>query len=206
MQRILVILAITAFSNLAYSACIDVVDLAVELPAQYATSGNVLISYQYDLTDDQYFLSLRRGNSQSELFGPFPLTMACGTAEVRWENDQFLVLERGCGTFFWYAKIFQFPDRSSIDAPAYQRIERPLAFDSQNKLLAYYHSQNLIRIKNLVTGVEQEIRTQYDCEYYSGLCFGDVQIEGGELSYTWHEGQGGERISVELESFTARFR
>ena len=200
MQRILIFLAITAFSNLAHSICIDVVDLSVELPAQYATSGNVLISYQYDFTDDQYYLTLQRGNTQSDLFGPFPFTMSCGTAGIRWESDRFLVLERGCGTFCWYAKVFQLPDRGSIDTPDYQRIERPLAFDAKNSLLAYYYEQNLIRIKNLISGVEQEIRTQYDCQYNSGLCFGEVEIDGDKLSYTWREGQGGEQISVELES------
>lgn len=181
------------------AACIDVVDLSVELPAQVSTPANTIISFDYDLVDDQYSLSLHKGSSESERFGPFPLTMSCGTATVRWESDDFLLLERACGTFCWYAKIFYLADTPAPNVASYQRIERPLAFDGNTDRLAYYHSQNLIRVRNLRTGDEQEIRTKYDCEYYSGLCFGDVQITGQQLQYSWVSDQNGERISVVLD-------
>lgn len=199
MARYLFILIVSSCSLLSHAACIDVVDLSIELPAQVTTDRGTLLAYQYDLVNDQYSLRWQKGDSESDVFGPFSLTMACTTPAVRWESEQFLLMERGCGTFCWYVKIFRLADSSTIGAPGYQRIERPLAFDFARNLLAYYYDQNLIRVKNLDTGYEQEIRTRYDCEYYSGLCFGDVVIEGATLNYSWRRGQNGEPISAQLD-------
>lgn len=202
MQKLFVVLLFIngfyAFSSEA--ACIDVVDLSTELPAQITTARGTGVSFIYDFDTDHYSLSWQKDSFDSEWYGPFPLTMACGTSAVRWESSQFLLLESGCGTFCWYTNIFQLSDIASTQAPAYQRIERPLAFDEKRNLLVYYYSQNLIHIRNLNTGLEQEIQTAYECEFASGLCFGDVRFSEDELLYSWHRGQNGEPLSVKLAS------
>jgi hypothetical protein len=179
--------------------CINVVDLATELPPEFTTKENVQISFQYDLNLDTYTLTWKQGNRSGGPFGPFSLTMSCGTPELKWENKNFLLFERGCGTFCWYVKIFSLLPDEFQEVPEYQRIERPLAFDSDRNLLAYYYSQDTIHVKNLVSGYEQVVNTAYKCEFYSGLCINEVQFNNDSLEYNWRLNPSGEKISVSLE-------
>ena len=183
----------------AMAGCIDVVDLTRELPLSFTTNNNVQIAYSYNLNDDTYTLAWELGDQSGGPFGPFPLTMSCGTPELKWENTDFLIFERGCGTFCWYVKIFSLLPEQYQGVPGYQRIERPLAFDATRNLLAYYDSQDTIHVKNLLTGYEQVVNTAYQCEYYSGLCFRDVQFNADTLEYTWVLNPAGETISVSLD-------
>jgi hypothetical protein len=176
----------------AAAACKDVVDLSTELPATFTTQGKVVISYQYDLMTDKYSLAWKRGDSSDGPFGPFPLTMSCGTASLKWETDQFLVFERGCGTFCWYAKVFALVD----GAPRYQRIERPLSFHAASNVIAYYRTQDVIQLRNLVSGFELSVETASRCSFFSGLCISDVSFDGNSLTYTWR--QTGGHITVDL--------
>lgn len=198
MQKIPTILLLCIYSMFSEAACEVVVDFATELPPQTTTTRGVVISFEYDFLRDQYYLSWQKGNRQSELFGPFPFTMACATASVRWESDDYLLLERGCGTFCWYVKIFHLFDSGPFDIPDYERVERPLSFDDERNLLAYYYAQDLIRVRNLNTGYEQEITTKYACEFASGLCISNVTFNGSTLNYNWRGSQTGEQISTLL--------
>ena len=119
---------------------------------------------------------------------------------MRRENSEFLLFWSGCGTFCWYYQVYSLSPGGPHDVPDYQRVERPLAFDSKRNLIAYYHSQNMIHVKNLITGYEQAVRTEYDCDYYSGLCFTDVRFSGDKLEYTWRELPVGKKLSALLDS------
>lgn len=172
----------------------DVVDLATELPPRFMTKAGVIVSYEYDLKRDEYQLSWRRNNAHGGPFGPFHLTMSCGTPTLAWETDEFLLFERGCGTFCWYVKVFAL---GPAGVP-YQKIDSPLAFYRASNLLAYYQSQDVVHVKNLVSGYEQSIATAFKCDFYSGLCFSDVSIGYKTLTYTWRA--TGEIITVGLSA------
>ncbi len=198
LQKVGIFLLLVAAPVFSHSACIDVVDLRVELPPQSVTDSGVMLSYQYDLISDQYSLSWTRQGTTSQMFGPFPMTMSCGTPSVRWENEEFLLMGRGCGTFCWYVKIFYLVENAGNEVPYYQRIESPLAFDPERNLLAYYHAQDVIGVRNLISGQTQLIDTAYACEFRSGLCFNDVRFDGQLLRYNWRRGQQGEPLSAPL--------
>ncbi len=187
-------LLLTGISPHARAICIDVVDLSVELPATVMTDGGLQLSYEFDLRADTYLLSISGPEVNTDQFGPFPLTMSCGTPAPRWENDDFLITEAGCGTFCWYARIYALTGQ--IGAERYQRIERPLAFHTETNLLAFYLDKDLIRVTNLLTGASQDLLTAYECEYYSGLCFDSVSLERGMLSYRWISADSGPEDGV----------
>ncbi len=185
------------FCPSVYAGCIDVVDLDNELPASITSRGNTHISYQYDLEKDTYTLSWQQGDRSAGPFGPFALTMSCGTPVLKWESPELLLFGRGCGTFCWYLKVFSlFPDKS---VPDYQKIERPLAFDSDRNLIAYYQDQDLIHVKNLLSGYEQAIPTVEKCQFRSGLCIADVTFRSGNLEYSWRMDSTGRIRSVPLD-------
>jgi hypothetical protein len=179
--------------------CADIAGIEDELPAELTTEGNVEISYQYNLVNNEFSLSWRTEEGTGGPFGPFPLTMSCGIPSLKWKNTDFLIFERGCGTFCWYVKVFSLTTHEKHETPAYQRIDRPLAFDSRRNLLAYYQSQNVISIKNLVSGYEQQVSTIHACEYSSGLCFEDVNLVNDELQYRWISKATGKKISHPLD-------
>ena len=175
------------------AACIDVVDFATELPASITTAGGTTIAYDYDLQRDHYTMSWQTRISRGGPFGPFAMTMSCGTVGLRWETDEFLVFTRGCGTFCWYAKIFGLIPGTE----PYRKIDRPLAFDVVSDLLAVYSSQDTIEVRNLQTDYTQSITTE-QCQFASGLCFSDVTFTEQTLTYTWRS--SGEQFSVNLDS------
>jgi hypothetical protein len=186
-------LAMLFFSSIqAVANCIEVVDLSTELPPRFISKAGVVVSYEYDLLRDEYQLSWRSKNVDGGPFGPFPLTMSCGTPALKWESSEFLLFERGCGTFCWYVKIFAL---DPLGLP-YQKIDRPLAFHQGSNLLAYYHSQDVIHVKNLASGQEQSIATELKCDFYSGLCFSDISFGYKSLEYTWRS--TGEIFTVDL--------
>ena len=174
------------------AGCTDVVDFTTELPPRFITKAGVIVSYEYDLKRDEYQLSWRRNNAHGGPFGPFHLTMSCGTPALEWETDEFLLFGRGCGTFCWYVKVFAL---GPTGLP-YQKIDRPLAFHLGSNLLAYYQSQDVIHVKNLASGYEQSIATAFKCDFYSGLCISDVSFGYKSLTYTWR--YTGENITVDL--------
>jgi hypothetical protein len=81
----------------------------------------------------------------------------------------------------------------------HQQFERPLAFDPTRNLLAFYHAKDIIRVKSLVTGHEQEIRTAYECEMASGLCFEALRFTPTELEYTWRHNPSQRVLAVPLD-------
>jgi hypothetical protein len=179
------------------AACLQVVDLATELPPTIQTPGGIQVSYDYDLVNDQYELYWQSGESSGGPFGPFPLTMACGTPAFSWESSQFMVFSRGCGTFCWYDLVYALSPSPGI--PKLQKIERPLAFDAERNRVAYYKDQDLIHIRNLETGHEQAIPTVHNCQFQSGLCIADVKFRGNTLEYTWREDPTATPIVVAID-------
>jgi hypothetical protein len=199
LKTLLPVLLLCFFSPYVGADCIEFAGIENELPSGFTTKGNVQISYQYKLEKNEFSLSWQLEERSGGPFGPFPLTMSCGIPSLKWENANFLLFERGCGTFCWYVKAFSLATQEEHQTPMYQRIDRPLAFDSKRNLLAYYHSQNVIHLKNLVSGYEQEVITIHECEYYSGLCFEGVGFSNDALEYTWRSEAAGMKVSHPLE-------
>jgi len=179
----------------ASAQCIRVVDAAAELPHVVQTPGGATIRYFYNLELESYLVIASRGDFTASANGPFHLSLACAPARLRWENDDFVLLEGACGTFCWYVDLIPV-----APARAAQRVERPLAFDAESSLLAWYADKDLIRVRNVVTGIEQEIRTAYECESASGLCFEDMAFDGDRLLYTWRLNPDGVRLELALDS------
>lgn len=199
LRYLLVMLAYLSLSQNAFADCIDIPNIEDELIPAYTTIGNVQISFEYNIEKSEYTLSWDNTIRHGGPFGPFPMTMSCGIPSLKWENNDFVIFDRGCGTFCWYVKIFSLGTAQTHSVPEYQQIERPLAFDTKRNLLAYYHSQDEIHIKNLLSGYEQILKTAYECEYYSGLCFKDVGFSNDKLEYTWILNPTDEKLSHPLE-------
>lgn len=176
--------------------CIDVVDVATELPHNIVTPNGTSISYFYNLESEQYLLLWSRGEQSGGPYGPYTLTRACAPAQLRWENDRYLLLEAGCGTFCWEVAVIPLAPGGAEDL----KIMRPLAFDAERSLLAFYADKDIIRVRNLLTGREQDIRTAYECDSYSGLCFQDLRFVGNELQYVWRYDPAGPILTAPLDA------
>jgi len=175
--------------------CVDVVDVATELPHHLVTANNTGVSYLYDLEKEEYVVSWTKDGKTGGPYGPFILTRGCAPAKVQWESNEFLLLQAGCGTFCWYVVALPL----TTDTEDYTRIERPLAFDGARNLLAYYHAKDTIRVRSLRSGYEQDIRTSYECESASGLCFDSAWFTETSLEYTWQYNPKGEVLSALLD-------
>lgn len=182
-ERLLAAFAFLMLANCTIVAarCVDVVDVATELPDHVVTPNNLGVTYTYNLEKEQYLISWNRGRQGGGPFGPFMLSRGCAPASLRWESTEYLLFAGGCGTFCWY--VLALPVAMATEQ--HQMIERPLAFDPTRNLLAHYPQQDIIRVENLVTGREQDIHTAYECEMASGLCFEAVRFTKTELEYTW---------------------
>lgn len=194
--RLLTAITFSMLANCPFvdARCIDVVDVATELPHHELTPNRTGVSYVYDLEKEQYLISWDREHQRGGPYGPFTLTRGCAPARPRWESSEFLLFQAGCGTFCWY--LLALPLANT--AEQHQRFERPLAFDQTRNLLAYYYAKDIIRIKSLLTGHEQDIRTMYECETASGLCFEAVRFTTTELQYTWRYNPAGRILAVSL--------
>ena len=179
----------------APAQCIAVVDVAQELPHQVRTPAGTHLLYFYNLELETYLVIVSRDGFDSPPNGPYHLSLACLPAMPRWESDDFVLLEGGCGTFCWYVDVIPV----SLE-PEPVRVDRPLAFDAGSNLLAYYADKDLIHVRNLVSGVEQAIQTAHVCESASGLCFEDTEIDNGQLSYTWRLNPAEARFEVDLDT------
>ncbi|MEM8492503.1 MAG: hypothetical protein AAF756_16930 [Pseudomonadota bacterium] len=176
------------------AGCVDVVDIATELPQNELTPNRIGIFYSYDLRNEQYRISWSREQHRGGPYGPFMLTRGCAPASLHWESNDFLLFHAGCGTFCWY--VLAIPLKNTTEP--YQKFERPLAFDQERSLLAFYAARDVIRVKSLVTGQEQEIRTAYNCEMASGLCFEAVRFTKNKLEYRWRHNPTGRVFAVSL--------
>jgi hypothetical protein len=184
-QIIASVLAVwVVFIPTSNAACIDVL-LPDELPAQVVTRNDTVLNYTYRLETEEYFISWLKDSSIGGPLGPFHLERNCLPAAVAVENDNFIVFERNCGTFCWSYSILSLTAVAGSTDDQFRNIMRPLAFDSARSLVAYYASQDLIVIRNLVSGYEQQVPTQYECYTASGLCFDDVELTDSNLMYTW---------------------
>lgn len=188
-------LLMLAGASTVEARCVDVVDVATELPHHFVTPKNTGVSYLYDLEIEEYFVSWAKDGYRGGPYGPFTLTRGCAPAIVQWESNEYLLLQAGCGTFCWY--VLAFPLTKNTED--YIKIDRPLAFDGTRNLLAYYYAKDIIRVRSLISAYEQEIRTAYECESASGLCFEDTRFTGTSLEYTWRYNPAGQVLTVLLD-------
>lgn len=182
------------------AGCIDVLR-PNELPSQVTTAAGIKVDYSYNLEKEEYFVSWVKDTARAGPFGPFILQRSCHPAAIVNESNEFLILEANCGTFCWYYDIFSLATAVNSRIVPYQKVWRPLAFDSERNLLANYDSQDLILIKNLITEYEQKVPTAYKCDTGSGLCFRDVTFKNNSLEYIWRSAglNGGELIRWPLD-------
>jgi hypothetical protein len=176
--------------------CIDVVDAQLELPYHIVTAKNTGISYRYNLEQEQYEVSWSINGVEGGPYGPFTLTRSCAPAKVAWESDNFLLLSAGCGTFCWY--VLALPMISSIED--HIKIERPLAFDESRDLIAHYCDKDLVCVESLLTGQQQRIRTEHECDSASGLCIEQVRITATSLEYKWRYTPDGQALVAPLDA------
>jgi len=182
-------------SSTIEARCIDVVDAQLELPYHLVTDRNTGISYQYELEQEQYVVSWSKGGRRGGPYGPFPLTGGCVPAKLEWESKNFLLLTAGCGTFCWYVLVL--PMTTSIED--HKRIERPLAFDETRDLIAHYCDKDIICVESLLTGQQQRIHTEQECDSASGLCIHEVTITATAVEYRWRYSPDEQPLTVPLD-------
>lgn len=166
-------------SPAASAQCSRVVDIERELPHEVDTPRGNHLSYSYDLAAERYYVVATRGRADGVRHGPYSLTRGCAPATLEWESGDFVLLTAGCGTFCWEALVL-----SVTGAAAVQNVARPLLFDGERNLLVYYPEPNLVRIRNLLTGREQPIRTP-QCVSTSATCMADLRLTAGSFDYTF---------------------
>lgn len=177
-------LAATAFALAAPAAsgqCVRVVDVERDLPHEVDTPLGHHLSYFYNLQAERYVVVAARADGAGVPHGPYALTRGCAPAELRWESAEFVVLSAGCGTFCWSADVLPV---ASVGGPA-QRIERPLEFEAERNLLVYYAGQGEVRIRNLTTLYEQEIRMPAPCVSASATCIDSLRLTPVALEYVF---------------------
>jgi hypothetical protein len=174
----LAILALLA-SPVAAAQCARVVDVERELPHDVDTPRGNRLSYSYDLASERYYVIATRGEADGVPHGPYSLTRGCAPAALEWENGELVVLTAGCGTFCWEALVLPVTGTAAA-----QSIARPLLFDAERNLLAYYPEPNLVRIRNLLTGREQSIRTP-QCVSASATCIAEMRFTASSFDYTF---------------------
>lgn len=168
-------------SSAASAQCIRVVDIERDLPREVATPQGKRLSYSYDLAAERYHVVVARSAARGVRYGPYPLTRGCAPAELEWESSALVVLTAGCGTFCWTALALP----AAGEVAGAQSFSRPLSFDAERNLLAYYADQGIVRIRNLVTAYEQEVRTPALCVSASATCIRDLRITSKTLDYTF---------------------
>jgi len=165
----------------ASAQCIRVVQAERELPFEVDTPQGNHLSYFYNLATEGYFVIATRGGAGGVPRGPFTLTRGCAPAMLDFESAEFVVLTAGCGTFCWSATVLPV----SADSET-QHAMRPLAFDAERNLLAYYEHPNVITVRNLATRHEQQIQTPNQCPgAASGMCFENLYFTADAIQYTW---------------------
>jgi hypothetical protein len=175
------LLAILALleSPAASAQCARVVDVERELPHEVDTPRGNHLSYSYDLAAERYYVIATRGRANGAPQGPYLLTRGCAPAALEWENGDFVVLTAGCGTFCWEALVLRVTGTAAA-----QSFARPLLFDAERSLLVYYAEPNLVRIRNLLTGREQAVRTP-QCVSASATCIAEMRLTAGSFDYTF---------------------
>jgi hypothetical protein len=170
------------FCSDAAAQCIRVVQAERELPFEVDTPQGNHLSYFYNLATDRYFVIATRSGAGGVPQGPFTLTRGCAPAKLEWESSEFVVLTAGCGTFCWSAAVL--PVTTGLGEP--QGALRPLAFDAERNLLAFYEQPGVITVRNLVTRYEQQIQTPKRCPGdASGTCFENLYFAEDAVQYTW---------------------
>lgn len=196
----LIILGVTQIP-IAYAKCIDVLRPG-ELPSEITSQNGVKLTYSYRFEEDEtYFISWARGSVSGGPIGPFHLQPSCQIPRIYDESNEFILLEKGCGSFCWYVDVLGLISSSESNTGSYESVERPLAFDAVRNLLAHYPRKDFIAIKNLLTGYEQVFPTKNVCQSGSGLCFSDITIRSNSLEYSWESNgiDAGEIISQPLD-------
>lgn len=172
------------------ASCIDFM-IPGEFPPEIITEDGTKLTFSYQFGDNEtYSYSWAKGSLNGGSTGPNSLQPSCKIPQIAHENSEFLILENGCGTFCWYFEILGLYPIGPSNIATYQIIYRPLAFDSDRNLIAYYQDKDLIGIKNLLSGYEQIFKTENLCESWSGLCFSDVTFTSDSLSYKWESQTG----------------
>jgi hypothetical protein len=172
----------------ASADCSDIPNLLAELPIESVTPKQTHLTYSYNINESEYSVSVRR-DAGSYLYAGLPLERNCHPGTLRWESGEFVLLERGCGTFCWGVEVL------STTAQRRFSIFRPVEFFAERKLVVSYPEWDAIGVSSLATGYVQSVPTALHCQSSAEVCF-DVRIEGDSLIYVW---QNGSEFAVPLD-------
>ena len=110
--------------------CIDVLQPG-ELPREITTQNGTTLTFAYQFAEDEaYSISWAKSAVAGGPIGPFPLQPGCGIPDVLAESNEFILLQKGCGTFCWYAEVLGVALTGASAVVGYERLWRPLAFDT----------------------------------------------------------------------------
>jgi hypothetical protein len=172
----------------ASADCADIPNLMAELPRERLTPNGTHLAFSYDIERSSYSVTVRR-DAESFVFADLQLKPTCHPGDLRWESDEFVALERGCGSFCWGVDIL------ATTAQRRFNVFRPLAFLAERKLVVSYADWDVIGVTSLATGYVQLIPTARHCLGSTEVCF-EAGIEGDSLVYVW---QDGNELSVPLD-------
>jgi len=181
-----------------HAACVDVF-LPCEPSTGFDTPNGVQVHFDHtDLEREEYFISWTLDGETADPIGPFTLQRSCRPMAFAAENDDFLLLTGGCGTFCWYHAVFALHAQPNTGITQGETLWRPLAFDAKRSLIAQYTGQDEITVRNLRSGERQVIATPYQCESASGLCFRNVSFDDDHIRYVCDYNPDGEQVSHRL--------
>jgi hypothetical protein len=172
----------------AFADCIDIPNLLAELPPERVTPNQTTLAFSYDIRRSEYSVIVSRGGREFA-YAALPLQRNCHPGTLRWESDEFVLLERGCGTFCWGVEALGTTDQRR------QSIFRPIHFDSARHMVISYPEWDTIAVRSLISGYEQTIPTARHCESSAEICF-EPRLEGDSIVYAW---QDGARYAVPLD-------
>jgi hypothetical protein len=187
------------------TAVADCADFMVpgEYPDEIITRKGTTLTFSYEFGDrETYSYSWAKGSTSGGPIGPNSLQPGCKIPSISHESDEFLLLEKGCGSFCWYFVVLGLTPTGDSTTATHEIIYLPLAFDADRNLVAYYLQPDTISIKNLLTGYKQIFATEYNCESGSGLCFSNVTFTSESLEYRWESPTGigpGELLSKQFD-------
>jgi hypothetical protein len=67
-------------------------------------------------------------------------------------------------------------------------------------LIAHYCDKDIVCVKNLLTGQQQQIRTEHECDSASGLCIDQVRITATSLEYKWRYSPDEQALAAPLDA------
>jgi hypothetical protein len=182
--RLIATMCVLAMASNVYADCSE---LFPESPTAVVTPNGAQLAFAYDLLQHEYSVTASR-TGDSYVYQGLRLQADCQPGGVRWESDDFVLLESGCGGFCWVIE--------ALGTTAQRRFSIPygIDFDAQRNLVVSYQGE-AIGILSLTTGYEQRIPTQRRCRNSSDVCY-SVRIGRDALAYTWEDGR---EVSISLD-------